>query len=473
MATTSNIQSKNMILKVNNHKLLAYNQSLTKDQEFCHLSSDEASGETTISVDNGDKFLTGDYVLIGDFGSSTSEIRTLTAGGTDTTIVLSVASDFAHFLGTKITKIPYTKVGFYRAATLTGDKTQLGTDVEISANRLYTEYQDDTNTTGYAFFLFTDGTDSSEYSSGTEYSGNNVKSAQRIINRAIDMTGVGYNSDFATKDQLFADLNDAQQEISQIKDWSFEQVTGSLTADTNEVEFSLSDLTYLPKNTYTKESITSVVFGTKPLDYISPEEWDDFYTDKPVTTLASDTAVGDVTITLTDTTEFADSGAIYVGEDTVIYTSNDEDTGILSGIPASGDGSITAIVSSGANVWQNIQPGEPSLYTISLGSIKLDVPVASDLDNYKIKVSYFREIPDLSNYAEQTIVPFFRAISDYIAYKIELRRKNIEMADKHYVNFLNKVQKASSMDKSPAGSFTRYYKNINYREDEKVYEINN
>jgi len=44
-------------------------------------------------------FLSGDYVLIGDFGSSTSEIRTLTTGGSDTTIVLSVASDFAHFLG--------------------------------------------------------------------------------------------------------------------------------------------------------------------------------------------------------------------------------------------------------------------------------------------------------------------------------------------------------------------------------------
>jgi len=472
MATTSNIQTKNMVLKVENHKLLAYNNGLIKDQEVCYLSSDEATGQTTISVDNGINFVSGDYVLIGEFGGSTSEIRTLTSGGTDTTIVLSSATDFDHFIGTKITKIPYTKVAFYRATTLTGTKTQLGTDVSISANRIYTEYQDDTNTIGYAFFQFTDGTDDSEYSSGVSYSGNNIKSAQAIISRAIDMTGVGFSSEFATKDQLFSDFNEAQQEISQTKDWPFEQVEGTLNADTNDVEFDLDDLTYTPKYGYTNEAISYVLFGTKPLSYISPEEWNNFYVDKPNTTLASDTAVGAITMTLTDSTEFAEVGVVYVGSDAVIYTANDETTGILSGIPASGDGSITAIVSSGEKVWQDIEPGEPTYYTISMNKLKLDVPVDENLDNYKIKISYFREIPDVENYMDTTIVPFFRAISDYIAYKIELRRKNTVLSDKHYQNFLIKLQRAVSMYKSPARSFKRYYKNINYIRRDSIYENN-
>jgi len=472
MATTSNIQQENMIMKVENHKLLALNKTLTKNQEFCYLSSDEAAAQTTLSVSNGKNFSSGDYVLIGDFGDSISEIRTLTSGGSDTTIVITDATDFDHFVGTKITKIPYTKVGFYRSATLTGVKAQLGADVSIVANSLYTEYQDDTNTTGYAFFLFTDSTSDSEYSAGVIYSGNNVKSVESITSRAIQMTGVGYNSNFATKEQIFADFNEAQQEISQSKDWSFEQVVGSLTASTNQVEFDLDDLTYLPKYTYTNDAIVSVLFGTKPLDYITPEEWDDFYADKPTTTLASDTSVGAITMTLTDSTEFAESGAVYVGSDTVIYTANDEDTGILSGIPASGDGSITEVVSADSNVWQDVQPGEPTYYTVALGSIKLDLPVDDDLNNYKLKVSYFREIPNVDDYADETIIPFFRAISDYICYKIETRRKNIGLSDKYYQSFLIKLQRASSMYKSPARSYTTYYKNINHTGSSKIYETN-
>ena len=113
-------------------------------------------------------------------------------------------------------------------------------------------------------------------------------------------------------------------------------------------------------------------------------------------------------------------------------------------------------------------------YTDAFGDMKFS-NVNDNLKEIEREIKYkVRSYEDyeVDDYADETIIPFFRAISDYICYKIETRRKNIGLSDKYYQSFLIKLQRASSMYKSPARSYTTYYKNINHTGSSKIYETN-
>lgn len=118
--------------------------------EKTFFSADEAAGQTTLSSENSQGFAANDYVILGYKGSETAEVRQLSSGATDTTLVVA-ATSFAHQKGEPITKILFNKRKFYRSTSKTGSYTHLsseGSPVAIEVDRPDgTYFEDSTGST--------------------------------------------------------------------------------------------------------------------------------------------------------------------------------------------------------------------------------------------------------------------------------------------------------------------------------------
>lgn len=425
------IFNEQLVLRIENTILQASNEVLTKGQKPARLTADVAAAASSITVNNYTEFADNDYLLIGNWGDPTAEITQINDASVDATITTGTLK-YAHYVDTPITKIPYNQVKFYRATTLTGDKTILGSAVNIDAHNKFTTYHDITNSTGYGFFIFynAETTGASEYSDGVSYEENSYNSIEKIIDDACSMAGVEIGDKHASEIELLRDANEAQELICKKQDWIFELVKNdtSIATTENENTYALSSLTYAMKYPNTMQGILNVRFGSDRLDYIDIDEMDEKFEDVHRTTLSSTASVAATSITLTDSYEFDESGSVYLGANgAVAYTANAESTGVLSGISSS---AIDTEVASGASVWQGVSPGVPEYYSIFEGNIILDKPVETDEVGKKLKFRYLKKLTRFTAFSDTTEIPFHKALSYYIAYKIEKRRKNRqEMAD--------------------------------------------
>lgn len=426
--------------------LKASNLSLIKDQPVLHLTADAASASGTLTVDSIIGASIGKYALLGNFGEPTAEIvriHTATAP-TGTTITLNANTVRDHYVDCPLTIIDYNQVEFSRSTTATGDKSVLST-VDIYSNNLETYYNDLTNSTGYGFWRFKNsaGTTYSGYSDALLYTGQTDNTAEKIMSHARSLTGSNKDSDFATDEQLFNDINTAQDMIVYARntntgisqDWDFELVEDltSITTTENENEYALSGLTYEIKYSDNKEAIMNLRLGNKILDYIDPSEMDTDFEGVAKTEVATQATAGQTSIVLDDVYEFAASGTFYVGGDTVTYTTRTVATNTLSGIPASGTGSITETHAVDSPVWQGISPDLPTKYTIFNGYIILNVPVDEDYAGQKLKLKYLRKLTRLSDVSDTVEIPFYHIIKYFVASQIEMRKRNTDLSN----NFLN------------------------------------
>jgi len=456
------IFKEDLKLKVENGLLQASHLTLTKGQPRTQLTADVSAAGETLTVANWSQLLDNHYLLI-DGGTPTAEIRRI--NGTPTTASVTIqALIFDHYADTPIVVIPFNQVQFYRYATLVDANTvditsgQLGSDTDIAAQDTFTSYQDETNSTGYAYFRFLDEEQSkySEFSIGISYEGNAYNSIEEIAEEACSMAGVKVGSKHAEETQLLRDANEAQNYICKTTDWAFELIKNdtSIASTENENTYALSGLTYALKYPNTKQGILNVKFASDLLGYISADDMDKKFEGVAQTTLASDMAITDTTITLTDSYEFGESGSVYTGaNDPIPYTANAEATGVLSGVLAA---DIDTAASEGANVWQGISPGIPQNYSIFNGKIILDRPVETDEVGKKLKFKYLKKMSRFDTFDDVTEIPFYETLSKYITYKIQTRMKDKEVINT-FAEFKDMLQINARIYKLPVMEETNYY----------------
>jgi len=431
------IYKEDLRLKVEGTKLMFSNDVLTKNSKRTNMIADASSGDTAISVANYNDLADNMYLLVGEWGEPTAEIVQINDASVDTTVTIgALVND--HYTDTPITVIPYDKVEFARATTLVdpngaGSVTQLGSDVAIMAYRHETVYNDDINSTGYAYARFqnTEDTSYSEYSVGVSYDGNAYNSVEKMCQEAVDLVGINIGDEHATEKELIRDLNQCQNIITKSQDWVFELENDdtSITSTLNEYIYSLSSLSMKYPNS--KQGIMNAKFGSTVIEYKDWHEFERFLEGTAKTTAAATGAVGATTLTLTDSNEFAASGTVYVGTNSVTYTANNKTTGVLSGIATSGSYSIETEITTGDVVWQGANPGVPDRYSIFSGSLYLNVPVESGEAGKKIKLKYLKKLDRFTDFSNTTDIPFYEALPFYLAYKIEIRRKNYPEAKMH------------------------------------------
>ena len=142
--------------------LKADNRSLTTGAKYSYLSTNYASGVSSLVLVNADGFSANQYVLLGNFGSETAEVaRIATVTAATNTITLkddagsTLTTRFAHSESTKVTIIPYNQIRFYWTATATfATGTPVTSQSDITASDWYSIGSDSSHTTGYGWFVF-------------------------------------------------------------------------------------------------------------------------------------------------------------------------------------------------------------------------------------------------------------------------------------------------------------------------------
>lgn len=452
-------------IRIENKALLMSNLPLTVARETAKIITDSAASSGTISVDSIAGFSVGKYILLGNFGDSNAEIIRIHAATapTGTTITLATNTVYDHYADTPVTLIDYNQVEFSRAATLTGSKTVLnGTSaVDIQASKTETIYVpvtgDSLSSSVYVFARFKNSSDTvySDYTTGVLYGSLSATSVSKLAERATADTGTTVGGEYSTETMILNDVNEAIEEITKY-DWIFELIKdeSSLTAATDTDTYALSGLTYDVKYSGTAQGIKSVKFLNTPLEYVEYDDMEDLQKEYVSNTISTQITAGDTTVTLTNSYEFAESGTATVGGVTFTYTANAQSTGILSGISAS---TFTTTIAAGTNVWQGVEPGLPTKYTIFDGDLILDKPVASDYAGYKIRISYLKQVDAMTDFLSTLTIPFTNEIVNYIKYKIEERKRNAELSNTYLAKFNAGIEAQRGKYKLPLMEEYTYY----------------
>ena len=201
-------------------------RALTRGAKFSYLADNYSSGTNPISVISDVGFADNDYLLLGEFGSETSEIVQIKGIPSSNSITLESATEFAHAESTKVTILKYNQVKFYHTATTTFSSIEnpLGT-VDIQADSYYTIYQDTVQTTGYSWFCF--------------YNAETVKTSSN--SNYMPYSNFGQNQIKTIIDNFYSAINNAEQKlISNVDAFSYLNEAYSVIRS----EFNLSNDEY-------------------------------------------------------------------------------------------------------------------------------------------------------------------------------------------------------------------------------------
>jgi hypothetical protein len=213
-----------------------------------------AGSNKAITMDDNANLANGDLLIFGEPIMAKTEIAKINAAVTPGTAIQVDSLTFPHAIGTPLYKIPYDQVKFYHADTLAGDKTLIGSAVDIDVEDEYTVVVDSTNSTGYLFFqLFNSATSAySDYSAGFSYG--TIPYGSRIKIREFVTSPHNWNK--ALDEDTFNALCDfAESEIFAIKRWRFREkiVSFNSVADQQaytKTEAGVTDLGQLLYATY-------------------------------------------------------------------------------------------------------------------------------------------------------------------------------------------------------------------------------
>lgn len=444
------------------------------------------SGGTTLYVSDNNTFADNDWFIIGEVGDNKTEEGDVNGAVTrGTSMTITNTNKFSHEIHSPVTKIYERGIKIYGASTDGGAGTLIASvdaittpiadAVMIQWNQGYTEYTLQSTDTAYAYYYvkFTDGTTdgaSSDYvlAAGLAYNSveDVIKGALEKVNATIDPEPDGKIG----RNWLLSVANDFQDEVGSYemtnpdgrkvsKDWSFEMFEDktSLTLVQDVVSYALSGLSETLKYTDSAAAILNVRLGDRVLKYIDIDTYDSLMVGKKNTQVATQALAGDTTLVLDDTYEFSESGSVTVLGQTLTYTGNTQSTGTLTGIPASGTGSITATIAVDSTVWQGAGEGMPTMYTIFDGNILLDKPPSSTYAGYKLKVRGLKKMPRLTSFSDEFIIPFTHIAKIYIAAEIEFRKGNDQSGFRLKGQWDNKLNDQALKDKTQALQTLSYY----------------
>lgn len=413
------------------------------DGNFTFLNTDYAAGTSSFAVDNGLKLVSG-YLVFGNIGVEKSEILLISGTPTATTIVTSTSSAFAHSRGEKIQFIPYNQIEIYKNGTIL---TTVG--IRVDSTETYYNDVDGVLTDTYKVrFKNSTSTKYSSYSDSILATGFLENSAGSVIKKALIQLGESIDTEVITKEFLFEALNEGRREIDEhvgIIRWpfrtEFDYDAGNATPGSNTLTLP-TNLRYPSTN----ENILSVRLGRRnPLSYVDKQTLNSYYEDSAHTTLNGAVTTGDVTITLTSSGDFDESGSIQIAGqavnediDEIDYTSNNEVTNVISGVT----GIRAAGHASGTDVWQNGNFGNPTCYTVNNGELIFNCPFDDDYTGENVLLDYYKIITDITSDGDLLDEPFYSIYIPWLKWKIK-SRKDPSLDNKNdgdYIDWKNKVE---------------------------------
>lgn len=448
------------------------------------LTAPFTAAGVTLSVRDNNNFEDNDWFVLGELGNAKTEesdVNGAVSRGTSLTITNNTT--FSHALDAPVTRIQERGIKIYGSATDGGAGTliesidaigagtrQIADAVMIQWDKPFTEWTLTSTDTAYAYYYvtFTDGTTASASSDYVLAAGNAYNTGKAVAQSALDLTRANVDGSLVTWEFLLDRLNDFQDFVASyvtdqgsIKDWPFEifEDVTSVTILQNENSYAVTGFSETLKYPDSKQGIIQLRVGSHELQYIDLDEYERLMNGKVRTEVATSAAIGATSMVLDDTSELADSGSIYIGTQSAVitYTTKVDATNTISGIPASGTGSITATATVDAVVWQNISAGIPDKYTMFDGNILFTIPPNSDTAGKKLKIKAYKQIARLSSISDIIDIPFVHIAKWYVAAEIEYRKKNSQSGDRYIQRFEKEMAKAERKYLNHMPEVTDYY----------------
>lgn len=408
------------------------------DNNKTFVSTDAASGVSSFAVDNGLKFSVGQYALVGAFGAEKSEIQRIHASTTPTAVLLTLASttNFAHNRGESITYIPYNQIVIERS-TDGGANYSVLTTLNIRADSTETYYQDSTGTSAYYYrakFSNSVTSDVSQYSDGIIGTGYTESSAGAIIRAAMASLGDEFD-DVITKEFTWQALSEGRNELDMmpgIERWSFRTSFDYAASQCIPGQYRVA-LPATMRESSTFKNLLAVRIGRNryPLGKQDKQALDRWYWGVARNTLLSAITSGSVTLPLTGSGDFDESGAVNIASedvsheiDAVDYTSNNPATNVLSGAT-----NIADSHSAGAMVWQGVSFGTPAEYTVDAGYIIFSQPFSNDIAGQNIWLDFYRKITAINSDGDLLDEPNYQMYIPYLRYRLRKKRDSSIVRD--------------------------------------------
>ena len=418
------IQHRNRIVRVDQTRLV--DNAVAKT----FLTADKAAASSALTVKDISGFAVGKYVWIDPFGAN-SEIIAVHASTTPTgsTITLAANTAFAHGSGEEVYYIEFNQVEISHADTLTGSKSVLATSALLARDREF-RYLDTTETAGYYFAQFKDSVGSvyGGYSDGVEYGGWAANTVGYMIDGALSDLSTSFSSNLQL-DDCIRWINKGLREIKgKVRRWPehyvYDYVIGQTVRGVNTVS--------LPANIYDTETPRSIedvrIVGS--LGYLEPDVFDRQITDVRKTAVRTEAAAADTTLEIDNSYDYDDSGIVSVYLSGVKYTitytgiTRSDTTGVLTGIPASGDGSISVTIPVGTNVWQGETEGDPSYYTVRNSELEYWPLPGAQSDNKNITLDYNTAVTEVDSESDEIDYQRYDMLSSYLTWRIWCRVEN-------------------------------------------------
>ena len=423
-------------------------------QQVSFLTADAASGVSTLTVKNILGFAVDQILCIGEPGHEGSEIVLTHASTSPTgsTITLTTTTSLAHYANDKVYLMLYNQVEFSSAATATGSKTVLTTR-NLWPDSPVTEYIDTAATTGYYFGRFKNTISGafSSYSDAMLVAGWSSSAVGYIIDRALRDLSVEFSEKMTPQD-CYEWINSCLRLVQgKLKRWpehySYNAVLGQVSRGTNIIA--------MPTDAYdteTNKSLIALRVGDNgKLDYLDPVSFDEQMSGVKRTQITSAISVGATTLEIDNSYDFADSGSVNVyisgTKYNITYTgvTRSATAGVLTGVPASGTGSVTATIAADVYVWQDEDEGLPTWFTVRNANIEFYPLADGSEDNVNLYGDYAKVATSVDSDGDSIDLQRYDMVQSYLTWRIKMKVRNdgvLDMEDGYYAMFKEKLNDA-------------------------------
>lgn len=398
------------------------------------LGADSAAAAVALTVLDNEGWVDNDFFLVESPGTATATIEQVTTvGNRGASFGVVGAMTFAHSIDAPIAKLKERQIRIMGADTLAGAQTQVvaATDITFS-NAEYTEYFNTGPTFNFYFAEFYDGTNYSTQSDGiaAKTSSGYKNKVVQIIDRALRRRNVKESSKI-NYDLLLEDFNDAQDIITETKDWDFElaSISSDMLVEHQQKYTPPTDLKYQESD----RSLISLSIGNgSPLTYY---DWNEFLKEKisgtKFSTINGAVTAGATSITLDNSANFDDTGSIYVvGQSAAIaYTDN------TSNVLTVAADQVTATLADGVEVWQGVSESLPDSYTLYNEELYVYPLPSSDHTGKSIDYKYYKALTRAEDINDTTEITPTSLIIDYLEACIEKYKENDSLSMRLMQNF--------------------------------------
>lgn len=414
------------------------------------LDADMASGSSTLTVKSITGAAVNNILCIREPGSESSEIIATHASTAPSGNTVTLASNTveAHPRGTTVYIIRANTIQFYHSSTEddanadASSLSSLASAQAIDPTQFRNFFDDTTQTSGYYYYRFIDSVNSvnSIYYGPFAWLLSETKYADDAFGHMIEFVrrklGHQWNERFS-KEAAMDEANECLRYVrGKLKRWSKYFVQDYVIGQTARGVFEFD----LPTNIYdtkTNRSILQVRIKGKqePLKILDEKEFDRLLVDVAHTQVRTQPSIGDTTLAIDNSYDFDDDGTVN------IYTSNSKDvitytavtrsatTGILTGVPASGDGSIEAAHAVDTEVWQGEDEGTPKYANIKDGKLRVWPLANSTVINRNVVIDYYTVVTEINSEDDKIDLDRYDIVKHWLMWQGKAYWRNNGKAD--------------------------------------------